>query len=120
VHRRTFPRGRQLQLRVAQDLQFVSRHTRGIASFSNHMERMVVLDVLLRLAPCAWALLPTMVENDNPSSATTAMYATATDALIIRPFSRKRNPACFGRLLLCSHQDRACSSTSRRTVPLAL
>ena len=40
--------------------------------------------------------------------------------LCIVPFNRKRSLACFGRLLLCSHQDRACSSTSRRTVPLAL
>jgi hypothetical protein len=80
VHRRTIPRGRQLQLRVAQDLQFVSRHTRGIASFNNHMERMVVLDVLLRLAPCAWALSPIIVANDDPFSATTAICKTATDA----------------------------------------
>ena len=120
MHRRTIPRGRQKQLRVA-DLRFVSRHTRGIASFSNHMERMVVLDVLLRLAPCARALSPTMVANDNPSSATTAMYASANRCFyVFVPFNRKRSPACFGRLLLCSHQDRACSSTSRRTVPLAL
>ena len=47
------------------------------------MERTVVLDMLLRLAPCAWALSPTMVANDNPSSATTAIYATAADALCI-------------------------------------
>ncbi|MGA7404866.1 MAG: hypothetical protein WBW67_08740, partial [Pseudolabrys sp.] len=56
----------------------------GIAPFSNHMERTVVLDMLLRLAPCAWALSPTMVANDNPSSATTAIYATATDAFMCR------------------------------------
>ena len=58
------------------------RYTLGIAPFSNHMERTVVLDMLLRLAPCAWALSPTMVANDNPSSATTAIYATAADAFM--------------------------------------
>ena len=60
------------------------RYTLGIAPFSNHMERTVVLDMLLRLAPCAWALSPTMVANDNPSSATTAIYAIATDAFMCR------------------------------------
>jgi hypothetical protein len=40
--------------------------------------------------------------------------------LCVVPFSRKRSLACFGRLLLCSHRDHACSSTSRRTVPSAL
>ena len=58
------------------------RYTLGIAPFSNHMERTVVL--VLRLAPCAWALSPAMVANDNPSSATTAIYATATDAFMCR------------------------------------
>jgi len=47
----------------------VSRHTLGIVPFSN-AERMVVVDMLLRLAPCAWALSPTAVANDDPSSAT--------------------------------------------------
>ena len=52
LHSGTIARGRQRQLRLAQDLQFVLRYTLGIAPFSNHMERTVVLDMLLPLAPC--------------------------------------------------------------------
>lgn len=38
------------------------------------------------IATCSvcWALSPTMVANDNPSSATTAIYATAADAFMRR------------------------------------
>jgi hypothetical protein len=54
----------------------------GVHDIEYAMDDLVTM--LLRLAPCAWALSPAMVASDNPSSATTAIYATATDAFMCR------------------------------------